>query len=69
MKIFINGKENNIEKGSLNIFDLLDHLNIKFREIGLAVAVNKNVIPKSQYKDTFLKEGDEVEIVELVGGG
>jgi sulfur carrier protein len=36
---------------------------------GIAVAVNGQVIPKSQHADTELTEGAKVEIVTAVQGG
>jgi sulfur carrier protein len=39
------------------------------REVGFAVAVNEEVVPKSKYESHKLSEGDRVEIVHLVGGG
>lgn len=35
----------------------------------IAVERNGDIIPKSQYKDTLLMDGDVVEIVSFVGGG
>jgi sulfur carrier protein len=38
---------------------------------GKRVAVEKNgeIVPRSQYPDTLLAEGDALEIVVAVGGG
>ena len=35
------------------------------------VAVEKNgeIVPKAEYSDTVLKNGDSIEIVSFVGGG
>lgn len=35
----------------------------------LAVEINGNIIPKKNYDDTVLCDGDKVEIVNFVGGG
>lgn len=35
----------------------------------VAVAVNKQFIPRAQHVSTFLKEGDSVEIVTPMQGG
>ena len=35
----------------------------------IAVEINGNIVPKSQYNVTVFKEGDTVEIVGFVGGG
>jgi len=35
----------------------------------IAVEKNRDVVPKSKYPETLLKDGDVLEIVHLVGGG
>ena len=35
----------------------------------VAVELNGDILPKSQYVSTLLVEGDSVEIVSFVGGG
>ncbi len=35
----------------------------------IAVERNGEIVPKSKYDDTLLKDGDTVEIVSFVGGG
>lgn len=35
----------------------------------IAVEINGNIVPKSQYAVTVFKDGDTVEIVGFVGGG
>ena len=35
----------------------------------IAVECNGEIVPKSQYGSTFLKDGDCVEVVSFVGGG
>lgn len=35
----------------------------------VAVEINGNIIPKKNYNDTILHDGDKVEIVSFVGGG
>jgi sulfur carrier protein len=35
----------------------------------LAVEVNGDVVPREQHAGHALREGDEVEVVTLVGGG
>jgi len=68
VKIKINGEEKVVER-EMNIRELLDYLGVKFREKGLAVSLNEEIVPKSLYESTYIKEGDCVEIVQLVGGG
>lgn len=35
----------------------------------VAVELNGNIVPKTQYSQTVLKDGDSVEVVSFVGGG
>ena len=35
----------------------------------VAVELNGDILPKSQYKNTYLCDGDSVEVVSFVGGG
>lgn len=35
----------------------------------IAVECNGDIVPKAQYGETFLKDGDSVEVVSFVGGG
>ena len=35
----------------------------------VAVELNLDIVPKSQYDSTVLKDGDSVEVVSFVGGG
>ena len=66
MKVTVNGESMEIEAG-LTIDGLLDLLKIK-REF-TAVAVNREITPKSDYGSVKLGEGDKVEIVRPMGGG
>ena len=40
-----------------------------FSEMKIAVAINGNFIPRSQYAEHKLAQGDEIDIVKPVGGG
>ncbi len=68
VKVTINGEERVFER-ELSLRELLKELDIEFREVGLAISVNGEIIPKSAYDVTCIKEGDSIEIVQLVGGG
>ena len=35
----------------------------------VAVERNDEIVPKAQYGETILKDGDTVEVVSFVGGG
>jgi thiamine biosynthesis protein ThiS len=66
MTISVNGKSMEIPVGT-TVDGLLTLLNVK-REY-TAVAVNRDITPKSTYTAVRLSEGDKVEIVRPMGGG
>jgi sulfur carrier protein len=66
MVVTVNGKSLELPEG-LSVDGLLEHLKVK-REY-TAVALNREIMPKTQYADTQLKDGDKVEIVRPMGGG
>jgi len=53
--------------GPLSVAELVERLGHDSRKI--AVEVNRAVVPRRDYADRRLGEGDEIEIVTLVGGG
>ena len=66
MKIFVNGTPTEIPL-DLNIYMLLDQLDIQKKHI--AIEVNENIIFKTDWESTKLEEGDKIEIVKAIGGG
>ena len=63
--ICINGEK--IEKEEIKLSSYLDENKINVQRI--AVELNGEILPKLQYDNTVLKDGDIVEIVNFVGGG
>ncbi len=61
----INGE--NIEAAGMTISVYLD--NSGYDPKTVAVELNEEIVPKTGYEDTVLKDGDVVEIVSFVGGG
>ncbi len=53
--------------GTLSIADLLTHLAIDPRRV--AVEHNLVVVKRSAYETTMVSAGDQVEVVNFVGGG
>jgi sulfur carrier protein len=64
--ISVNGKPMEVPPG-ITVEGLLTLLNVK-REY-TAVAVNRDITPRSTYTTVTLSEGDKVEIVRPMGGG
>ncbi|MDE5557056.1 MAG: sulfur carrier protein ThiS [Ruminococcus sp.] len=50
-----------------NISELLDVLEYNGKRV--AVELNENIVPKSEYDNTIISDGDKLEIVRFVGGG
>lgn len=63
--ICINGEK--IEKAEILLSAYLEENRINPQRI--AVELNGEILPKAQYSNTVLKDGDVVEIVNFVGGG
>ena len=66
MRIVVNGRDMDVAE-ALTVDALLVQLGVK-REY-TAVAVNRDITPKSAYGATVLRPGDKVEIVRPMGGG
>ena len=61
----INGEEFNI--AGKTVAEYLRATNYDPKRI--AVERNGDIVPKAQYGETVLKDGDNVEVVSFVGGG
>ena len=68
MKIRVNGEEKTVGP-NLNVHDLLIALELNPTQSGIAVAVDREVIPKTAWQTTELHENSEIEIIRAVQGG
>ncbi len=66
MKIQLNGKPRELPDGS-TAQQLVDELDLAGQR--LAMEVNREIVPRSEYAEHMLKDGDQVEIVHAIGGG
>lgn len=66
MRCFINGEPHELTE-TLNLTSLAQHLELNPQNI--AIELNLTIIPRSQYDTTFIREGDQLEIVHFIGGG
>jgi sulfur carrier protein len=66
MNIAVNGKPRMVGEG-WTVSRLIQDL--RLNPSGIAVAVNRSVVPQSQRSVTELRETDDVEIIQAVGGG
>ncbi|NAS31265.1 sulfur carrier protein ThiS [Flavobacteriaceae bacterium R38] len=66
MTISINNKQKNIQD-TISLENLLESIDISPK--GIAIALNNMVISKKDWKVTFLKEKDQVTIIQATQGG
>ncbi|MEN2992015.1 MAG: sulfur carrier protein ThiS [Bacteroidia bacterium] len=68
MRVQLNGEALTLPE-NLSILQLLERLGISPERVGLAVAVNRRVVPRTKWGSTVLAEGDQVELVYARQGG
>ena len=66
MNITINGERKEFPQ-FMSVAELLTHIEIDPRKI--AVEKNLQLVKRTEYAQTPLNDGDEIEIVNFVGGG
>ena len=66
MHIQLNGEAYALSE-TLSVAGLLEHLQLAGRRV--AVELNFEIVPRSLYETTLLKEGDTLEVVHAIGGG
>lgn len=65
VKLTINGEAQETTAGTLA--DLVSSLGMKPDRV--AVELNREIVPRGQWAETKLNDGDRLEIVHFVGGG
>ena len=66
MRVSINGEETDFA-ASLSLAELVEQLGMKGDRV--AVELNREIVSRTQWPQTQLKDGDALEIVHFVGGG
>jgi thiamine biosynthesis protein ThiS len=66
MKITVNGEPLELSEG-VTVPELLQQLEMGQKRI--ALEINREILPRSQYDGHALKTGDRIEIVQAIGGG
>lgn len=64
--VVVNGQPQAIAAGA-TITQLLESLGVRTELV--AVELNLDIVPKQQHAETVVRDGDQVEVVTLVGGG
>lgn len=66
MQISLNGAPQMVEEG-MSLKKLVESLGGDPR--GIAIELNREIVPKSEHNTVILKDGDQLEVVQFVGGG
>ena len=69
MEIKVNGKAQSLVAERVPLPELLAELGVDPEQPGIAIAVNYEVIPRSEWSEAFVKAGDEVELITARQGG
>jgi sulfur carrier protein len=68
MKLQINGDERSFDASApLTLAALVEILGMKPDRV--AVELNRDIVPRGQWPETRLNDGDRLELVHFVGGG
>jgi len=62
----VNGKTRSVPSG-MRLVQLLEDLNIT--SSGIAVAIDRQIVPRAEHASVILTAGSSIEIVRAVGGG
>jgi sulfur carrier protein len=65
MEIRVNGEV--IATDAPSLYELI--VSMKFDPTRVAAELNGKIVPRAEFKDTAVKNGDSLEIVHFVGGG
>jgi thiamine biosynthesis protein ThiS len=66
MNLTING-EARVLPSAETLAALVDQLGMKYDRV--AIELNREIVPRGQWEQTRLQDGDRLEIVQFVGGG
>jgi sulfur carrier protein len=66
MKIFINGNVKELDVDNVTISALIVTLNLTGKR--MAIEKNGEIVPRSQFNNVQVLDGDQLEIVGAVGG-
>ena len=66
VEIVVNGRAREVAERA-TVATLLNQLDVTGP--GVAVEVNREIVPRSRHADHVLEAGDRLEVVTLVGGG
>ena len=66
MEVVVNGERKSVPSG-LTVTGLLNVLDVPLDRV--AVELNKSIVRKRNWEETYVPSGSQIEIVQFVGGG
>lgn len=66
MQVLFNGKPQEVDDNA-KISQILEQFQVERRQV--AVEVNLEIVPRDDFDEYVLHDGDRIEVVTLVGGG
>ena len=74
MRYEVNGEERSLESGSLTVLQLLNQEGLTQASsceprVGIAVAVNEAIIPRSRWDKVVIQPDDNVDLFQAIAGG
>lgn len=68
MKIKVNGKDQEVRKTSISVYELLSENKVQRVDM-VSVQLNEKFIRKEDFQTVLLKENDVVDFLFFMGGG
>ena len=65
-EIILNGAPHQVASGA-TLASLVEALSLSNQAV--ALAVNRNVVPRQQWRERAMQPGDQVDVVRAIGGG
>ena len=65
-EIILNGAPHQVAPGA-TLANLVEALSLSNQAV--ALAVNRNVVPRQQWRERAMQPGDQVDVVRAIGGG
>ena len=69
MQVYVNGEMKNFSEEDLNLYQLLQLLELEPEQAGIAVAIDQQVVRRQLWPTTEVFTGCQVEIIRAVQGG
>ncbi len=67
MKIKLNNRQEEFDRNSMTIRELLDEKNFTFKM--LVIKINNKLVRKEDYDTSLVHDGDDVCVLHLISGG